>query len=129
MPPLLSTLQPKEQARYSADFTSKGTQPNTTQIISEQSTASRPTIAMVQKPHSITIDQVTPELAAQIVKQYVLPMFDSDPRKGLKKKPLTRKDHLQMIKNPTKAKGTTIFDDLKLTETLYDELTKLRTHF
>lgn len=34
----------------------------------------------------ITIDQVTPELAAQIVKHFIIPMFDSDVKKGLRKK-------------------------------------------
>lgn len=34
----------------------------------------------------ITIDQVTPELAAQIIKQFVIPMFDNDVRKNLRKK-------------------------------------------
>jgi hypothetical protein len=31
-----------------------------------------------QSTKAITIDQVTPELAAQIIRQYVLPMFDSN---------------------------------------------------
>jgi len=34
----------------------------------------------------ITLDQVTPELAAQIVKYFVLPMFDTDNKKLLKRK-------------------------------------------
>ena len=34
----------------------------------------------------LTIDQVTPELAASIVKHFILPMFESDTRKGLKRK-------------------------------------------
>jgi hypothetical protein len=34
----------------------------------------------------ITLDQVTPELAAQIVKYFVLPMFDNENKKLLKRK-------------------------------------------
>jgi uncharacterized protein YdhG (YjbR/CyaY superfamily) len=34
----------------------------------------------------LSIDQVTPELAAQIVKHYILPMFDNDSRKSLRRK-------------------------------------------
>lgn len=60
-------------------------------------TSSIPPI-LSQKPTAITIDQVTPELAAQIVKLYILPMFDSDKR-GLKKK--SGKNPLQ---NSTKPK-------------------------
>jgi hypothetical protein len=52
---------------------------------------------------------VTPELAAQIVKQYVLPMFDVD--KKCKKKKLP---------------STSVFGDLKLTETLYNELKEIK---
>ena len=37
--------------------------------------------------HQLTLDEVTPELAAQIVKHYILPMFDSDAKRGLKRKP------------------------------------------
>ena len=34
----------------------------------------------------MTIDQVSPELAAQIIKQFVIPMFDTDISKGLRRK-------------------------------------------
>ena len=34
----------------------------------------------------ITINQVTPELAAQVVKHFVLPMFDTEAKKGLRRK-------------------------------------------
>ena len=37
------------------------------------------------------MEQVTPELAAQIVKHYILPMFDSDIKKGFTKKTNLRK--------------------------------------
>jgi len=36
--------------------------------------------------NNLTIDKVTPELAAQIVKHFILPMFESDSRKALKRK-------------------------------------------
>jgi len=34
----------------------------------------------------LSIDKVTPELAAQIVKHFVLPMFDSDNKRSLRRK-------------------------------------------
>lgn len=34
----------------------------------------------------ISIKQVTPELAAQVVKHFVLPMFDTDQKRGLRRK-------------------------------------------
>ena len=34
----------------------------------------------------LTIKNVTPELAAQVVKHFVLPMFDTDYKKGLRRK-------------------------------------------
>ena len=34
----------------------------------------------------ISIKHVTPELAAQVVKYFVLPMFDTDYKKGLRRK-------------------------------------------
>lgn len=45
---------------------------------------------------AITMDQVTPELAAQIIKQYVLPMFDS--------------------RRNSKSLSGTVYDKIKLTE-------------
>lgn len=47
---------------------------------------------------------VTPELAAQIIKHFVLPMFDTDTRKNLRIKTANR---------------GSVIGELKLTETLY----------
>ena len=60
----------------------------------------------------VQLEQVTPELAAQIIKHYVLPMFDS--KKFQVKRPQTGKS------NPT------VFSELKLTESLFNELEKIR---
>jgi excinuclease UvrABC ATPase subunit len=49
---------------------------------------------------------VTPELAAQIIKQYVLPMFDS--------------------KRNSKSLSGTVYNKIKLTEQIYSELEKVR---
>ena len=38
------------------------------------------------KGDQISIKHVTPELAAQVVKHFVLPMFDNDYKKGLRRK-------------------------------------------
>lgn len=73
----------------------------------------------------MTIDQVSPELAAQIIKQFVIPMFDTDISKGLRRK----HDRLSKTKGPynkdlpgmdayePKMEGT-VLGDLKLTEHL-----------
>ena len=65
----------------------------------------------LSKPQ-LTIDQVTPELAAQIVKHYILPMFDDKRPKRL-----------------SKAQTSTVFGDLKLTETLANQLEELTNQF
>ena len=47
------------------------------------------TNAPVKPPNSgeaLSIKNVTPELAAQVVKHFVLPMFDTDYKKGLRRK-------------------------------------------
>ena len=73
-----------------------------------------------------TIDgvKITPELAAVVVKEYLLPMFDRDEKSFLKKKGHNTSGSQQDIElnytNPPK----TIYAELKLTETL---LTKLGT--
>lgn len=50
---------------------------------------------------------MTPELAAQIVKNYVLPMFDNS-------------------KKLNKKKTVGMFGDLKLTDQLYDQLNEVK---
>ena len=47
---------------------------------------SPPTSAPRRTGDEISISQVTPELAAQVVKHFVLPMFDTDAKKGLRRK-------------------------------------------
>lgn len=91
--------------------------------------------------NALSLDQVTPELAAQIVKFYILPMFDSDPKKGLKRKNSRGKStnfSQGNMKNPLdkpnsssnfQAQGNTVFGELKLSETLYNELSHVRSQF
>jgi hypothetical protein len=38
-----------------------------------------------KKPSQISIEDITPEVAAHVVKNYLLPMFESDIKKGLRK--------------------------------------------
>jgi hypothetical protein len=44
------------------------------------------------------MDDISPELAAQIVKNYILPMFESDEKKYLKRK----YDHLHSPRSQSK---------------------------
>jgi len=77
------------------------------------------------------IDQISPELAAQVVKKYVLPMFESDGKKQMKKS----SNRLQSIAQGGKSfginnggigAGTGVFNELKLSEILQQELDKVR---
>jgi hypothetical protein len=91
----------------------------------------------------LSIDQVSPELAAQIIKQYVLPMFDRDKkvpsvRKGSKSKgdkkgaPIHHANTVQPVDtNPLAGKSIdtkpidikpkkTVLEDLQLTQNLFD---------
>jgi hypothetical protein len=61
---------------------------------------------------------VTPELAAQIVKHFIIPMFDSENKKDLRKK------YNEMA--GIKSAASTVLGDLKLTETLSNELEGVR---
>jgi hypothetical protein len=77
----------------------------------------------------ITIDQVTPELAAQIVKHFIIPMFDSDVKKGLRKKygamMSTQQPANKKAGGPSEFEPT-ILGDLKLTDNLSTQLSKVR---
>ena len=82
-------------------------------------------------------NEISPELAAQIVKNYILPMFESDEKRALKNK----YNKLSSISNATgsKVKGmfnaaaggelkslqegpNSVYGELKLSEKLADEL-------
>ena len=75
------------------------------------------TVAVIRKSQTtrgspqrhLSIDQVTPELAAQIIKHYVLPMFDPASKVSFKGK---------------------LYQDLKLTTNLFERLEAVRQqHF
>ena len=70
-------------------------------------------------------DNISPELAAQIVKHYILPMFESDEKKNLKNKynklsSIANKQGLGGI--DLKTMGNSVYGELKLSEKLNDEL-------
>lgn len=85
----------------------------------------------------MTIDDISPELAAQIVKNYILPMFESDEKKYLKKK----YDRLQSPRSQAKRqpsqhqeealsmKPKTVYGELKLSEQLAFQLDELKQRF
>ena len=82
-------------------------------------------------PPITSIDQITPELAAQIVKSYILPMFESEDKKALK----NRYNKMAGIQNAaTKFKGSTVNDpnsvygELKLSDRLASELDVIKQH-
>lgn len=67
---------------------------------------------------------MTPELAAYVVKNYVLPMFEHDPQQKKARKPSASQKRSRI---PSLAQGT-IHEDLKLTSTLFDEVNELRSY-
>lgn len=66
------------------------------------------------------MDQISPELAALIVKNYILPMFESDGKKSLKNK----YNRMAGIadKNRDIAPSKSVYGELKLSEMLSNEL-------
>ena len=78
------------------------------------------------------MDQISPEVAAQIVKHYILPMFESDGRKLLKQK----YNKMAGISSATGKKFKTgqtpvkagIYDELKLSEQLSHELNLIKNN-
>lgn len=82
--------------------------------------------------------KITPELAAQVVKNYLLPMFDSDEKKYLRKKYKKLTDNKAVDDKDTEAEGegspkvadanpTSIFGELKLSSQLLDKIRHLET--
>lgn len=77
------------------------------------------------------MDQISPELAAKIVKYYILPMFESDGKKRLKK----QYNKIQSVASPTSRKfkmpaqnenSQSVYGELKLSEKLHNELDVIR---
>ena len=72
-----------------------------------------------------TQQQVTPELAAQIVKDYILPMFESDGKKDLKNK----YNKLQGMSSGGIKNADTVYGELKLSQQLLSQLKEVRSKF
>jgi hypothetical protein len=94
----------------------------------------------------ISLSQVTPELAAQIVKHFVLPMFETSGKKELRiKKRVSSQinvgsqrqsttfnsdsNSIKQLKFDKLDQSQTVFGGLKLTESLFDELKRVKTLF
>lgn len=75
----------------------------------------------------VSMRDITPEVAAQVVKNYLLPMFDSDNKKYLKKRSKSKAGERQdnnnddIIEQPK-----TIYDELKLSDKLISQIDKLK---
>lgn len=86
---------------------------------------------------------MTPELAAQVVKHFVLPMFDTDYKRGLRRKygrlqagliggvnvQKAVQDKVEATQGIESAMPGTVLGDLKLTEHLSNELEEVRGKF
>ena len=66
--------------------------------------------------NEINLDKVTPELAAKIVKHFVLPMFDNAPSSNYGRR----------IGQKGIAQGGSVYQELKLSEQLTNELSKIK---
>lgn len=82
-----------------------------------------------------SIDQISPELAALIVKRYILPMFESDAKRSLDSK----FNRLRGVSRGTKKQfkfatigdardPNSVYGELKLSEKLVEELDVIREH-
>ena len=75
-------------------------------------------------------DIITPEIASKVVSQYILPMFENDGKKELKKKYNKLKGVVQQKNNSSKFKLSdaengekpTVYGELKLIESLNNEV-------
>lgn len=77
--------------------------------------------------------EITPELAATVVKDYLLPMFDTDGRKLLKRKSKVSSFSFAPESKPLEnssglesAKPKTVYEELKLTMVLQNEIYQLK---
>lgn len=68
---------------------------------------------------SMKLEDITPEIAAYVVKNYLLPMFDADLKKA------QRKNRRGLI-SPEKKEENTVYGELKLSEKLQLEIYTLR---
>lgn len=69
---------------------------------------------------------MTPELAAMVVKEYLLPLFEADDKKFIHSKGKANMPMLsQMTANKSPKAVKTVYEELKLSETLSNELSIL----
>ena len=68
------------------------------------------------------LDEIPPELAAQIVKAYILPMFESTGKKELKSK----HNKILGIAGPNNGSRGSVYGELKLSEKLMEILNNVR---
>lgn len=77
-----------------------------------------------------TIDHITPELAAKIVKNYILPMFENSGKRALKSK-YNKLQGVATAKSKYKIQPSnetqTVYGELKLSEKLSSELEEVRS--
>lgn len=88
----------------------------------------------------LNLSEVSPELAAQIVKHFILPMFESDNKRYLRKKySLHSKGQQRGQSKGAKTKSSlgqdhltspkTVYGELKLSEQLNEQLDELKSRF
>ena len=84
-----------------------------------------------------SIDQISPELAALIVKKFVLPMFESEDKKQLTSKynkmkgvstANTKMGYGKFAKQNDARNSNSVYGELKLSEKLVAELDVIRDH-
>ena len=83
----------------------------------------------------ITIDQISPELAASIVKNYILPLFESEDKKTLKQKynkmqgiSQSQVRKFKFAQTQLGSQSHSVYGELKLSEKLATELDLVRKH-
>ena len=82
----------------------------------------------------LTIEDISPELAAEIVKNFILPMFESDNKKHLKQK-YSRMGMQKQSKSTigigfgSSQQTSTVYGELKLSDLLNEQLKELKGKF
>jgi uncharacterized membrane protein YgcG len=69
-----------------------------------------------KRPSQLRVEDVTPEVAAHVVRNYLLPMFESDIKKGLRKG--INKSGASPNKDAPDAPDNSVYGELKLSEKL-----------
>jgi hypothetical protein len=88
----------------------------------QQISVSKPSSSPNKRSHGFSVEDITPEIAAFVVKNYLLPMFDKESKRSDRNKRAA--DHGRKTTNDDEE--NTVYEELKLSEKLQIEIYALR---